>query len=319
MRIEKKNGIPIYVQVKEYILEEIKKGILKIGDKLPTERELSQKLHVSRNTISTAYDLLEEEGVLVSYQGKGTFVAQEDKTWKQEREKTKVIQLVDIALEEAIEMGLSTKEFIVLVQERVKEKEEFIKNINAVFVECNREQAKLFSEQINKNFNLRVNPAILDDLKDGASQNNTIRNANLIITPFNHVNEVKNRLGYAKKEVIGIGTNPNLATIVKIAKYPKGTRFGQISLSKEFQFKVQYTLKSAGLEDIIIHATTSDKEEELLKIIDCSDVVIVSPSRATQVKKLIGDKKEMIRFDYVLDQEAIKTLLSKIIELKSNL
>ena len=318
MKIERENGIPIYVQVKKYILDEIKQGVLKTGDKLPTERELSQKLRVSRNTISTAYDLLEQEGVLVSYQGKGTFVAQEDKTWQQEREKTKIIQLVDIALEEAIEMGLSTKEFIALVQERVREKEEFIKNINAIFVECNREQAKLFSKELSRKFNLRVMPATLADLRDQAAKDN-ISKTNLIITPFNHVNEVKSIIGYRKKEVIGISSNPNLATIVKIAKYPKETRFGQISLSKEFQFKVQYTLKLAGLDDLKICATTSDKEEDILKVIQCSDVIIVSPGRAIQVEKLVGNKKEIVRFDYVLDHENVKTLLSKIIEIKNNL
>ncbi len=318
MKIERENGIPIYVQVKKYILDEIKQGVLKTGDKLPTERELSQKLRVSRNTISTAYDLLEQEGVLVSYQGKGTFVAQEEKTWQQEREKAKIIQLVDIALEEAIEMGLSTKEFIALVQERVGEKEEFIKNINAIFVECNREQAKLFSKELSRKFNLRVMPVTLADLRDQAAKDN-ISKTNLIITPFNHVNEVKSIIGYRKKEVIGISSNPNLATIVKIAKYPKETRFGQISLSKEFQFKVQYTLELAGLDDLKICATTSDKEEDILKVIQCSDVIIVSPGRATQVEKLVGNKKEIVRFDYVLDHENVKTLLSKIIEIKNNL
>lgn len=318
MKIERENGIPIYVQVKKYILDEIKQGVLKTGDKLPTERELSQKLRVSRNTISTAYDLLEQEGVLVSYQGKGTFVAQEEKTWQQEREKAKIIQLVDIALEEAIEMGLSTKEFIALVQERVGEKEEFIKNINAIFVECNREQAKLFSKELSRKFNLRVMPVTLADLRDQAAKDN-ISKTNLIITPFNHVNEVKSIIGYRKKEVIGISSNPNLATIVKIAKYPKETRFGQISLSKEFQFKVQYTLELAGLDDLKICATTSDKEEDILKVIQCSDVIIVSPGRAIQVEKLVGNKKEIVRFDYVLDHENVKTLLSKIIEIKNNL
>src|SRR5690554_6939307 len=83
MRIERKSDIPIYIQVKNQIIDAIKNSRIKIGEKLPTERELSQRLKVSRNTISAAYDLLEQEGVLISYQGRGTFVAEEGKTWKQ--------------------------------------------------------------------------------------------------------------------------------------------------------------------------------------------------------------------------------------------
>lgn len=320
MKIERKNGIPIYAQVKNYILKDIKKGILKTGDKLPTERELSQKLNVSRNTISTAYNLLEQEGVLISYQGRGTFVAEEDKTWQQDRAKTKVVQLVDIALEKAIEEGLSTKEFILLVQERVKEKEEFIKNISSVFIECNIEQARFFSEELSKITNFQVHPATVSDLKDRNEYvQKVIDQSNVIITTFNHVNEVESLVGDANKEVIGVASNPNLETIVKVAKYPKGTRFGQISLSKEFHFKVQYALKSAGLDHIIIYDTTSSKKEDILDVADKSDVIIVSPGRVTEVKKLIGEEKEIIRFDYVLDQGSVKAILSKIMGIKNNL
>lgn len=320
MKIERKNGIPIYAQVKNYILKDIKKGILKTGDKLPTERELSQELNISRNTISTAYNLLEQEGVLISYQGRGTFVAEEDKTWQQDRAKTKVVQLVDIALEKAIEEGLSTKEFVLLVQERVKEKEEFIKNISAVFIECNIEQARFFSEELSKITDFQVNPATVSDLKDRNEYvQKVIDQSNVIITTFNHVNEVKNLIEDANKEVIGVASNPHLETIVRVAKYPKGTKFGQISLSKEFHFKVQYALKSAGLDHIIIYDTTSSKKEDILDVADKSDVIIVSPGRVTEVKKIVGEEKEIIRFDYVLDQGSIKAILSKIMGIKNNL
>ena len=56
IEINKKNGVPLYIQVKKQIMDEIKKGTLKVGTKMPTERELSQRLKVSRNTISTAYN-----------------------------------------------------------------------------------------------------------------------------------------------------------------------------------------------------------------------------------------------------------------------
>lgn len=320
VKIERKSGVPIYTQVKNHIIDDIKNGRLKIGEKLPTERELAQKLKVSRNTISAAYNLLEQEGVLISYQGRGTFVAEEGKTWKQHTTKNKVVRLIDLALEEAIEMGLDTKEFIALTQERVKEKELLIKNINALFVECNIEQAKFFADELSRVTHLNVLPMTLSELQSQREDiKETISKTQIIITAFNHVNEVKSLIVDTKKEVFGIASNPNLETIVKIAKYPKGTKFGQISLSKEFYFKVQYALKSAGLENLMMNATISKDEKEVLRVIEESDVIIVSPGRGEEVKKLVGKKKDVIRFDYVLDQGSVKEILSRIIEIKSYL
>ena len=67
-------GIPIYLQVKDFILDKIKSGEYQSGTKIPTERELSITLGISRNTVIAAYKELLLEGVLEAWQGRGTFV-----------------------------------------------------------------------------------------------------------------------------------------------------------------------------------------------------------------------------------------------------
>lgn len=68
------DSTPLYQQVKEEVLRKIKNGLFQPGDKLPTELQLSNQLHVSRITVSKALNELREEGILVSYRGKGTFI-----------------------------------------------------------------------------------------------------------------------------------------------------------------------------------------------------------------------------------------------------
>lgn len=320
MKIDRDSGVPIYIQVKNYIMSDIKNGRLKIGEKLPTERDLSLKLKVSRNTISSAYNALEQEGVLISFQGRGTFVAEEGNTWKQETIKDKIYRIIDLALEEAIGNGFNTKEFIAFVQERVKEKEILIKNLNAIFVECNIEQARFFAEELSRTTNLNVIPMTISQLRDeDQAVKKAISGTQIIITAFNHVNEVKSFVKDQKKEVFGVATNPSLEAIVKIAQYPKGTRIGQITLSKEFYYKIQYALSSAGLEKAEIIGTTSREQADVLKIINESDVIIVSHGREEEVSKLAGGKKEIIRFDYILDQSSVQAIMSKIMEIKRSL
>lgn len=68
---------PKYLEIKDYLNNKIKKGILKAGDKIPSERELMELFNVSRMTVRQAIDRLVNEGILVKMVGKGTFVTKE--------------------------------------------------------------------------------------------------------------------------------------------------------------------------------------------------------------------------------------------------
>ena len=118
------------------------------------------------------------------------------------------------------------------------------------------------------------------------------------------------------KEVIGVAINADLETIVKIARYPEDTKFGFVCMSEEFKFKIRGALEKAGLGNINIEYTNTTDKNELVKLINNSDVIIVSPGRYKDVKENIVEDKEIIRFLYSLDDNSVKALKSKIIELK---
>ncbi|MGO4348796.1 PLP-dependent aminotransferase family protein [Paenibacillus sp. MCAF9] len=67
---------PAYTQVKEYMKSLITLGVLQANQKLPSTRELSSMLNVSRNTVVNAYADLKDEGFVYVDKGKGSFVAQ---------------------------------------------------------------------------------------------------------------------------------------------------------------------------------------------------------------------------------------------------
>ena len=68
-------GVPIYVQLREQILQAIGDGTLKPGARLPTMREVAVALKIDLNTVQRAYAALEREAVLTTLRGRGTFVA----------------------------------------------------------------------------------------------------------------------------------------------------------------------------------------------------------------------------------------------------
>ncbi|WP_270939857.1 PLP-dependent aminotransferase family protein [Romboutsia lituseburensis] len=75
----------IYIQIKDHISSMIDKGLIPNNSKLPSTRELSQLLNVSRNSVVLAYEELKSEGIIYSISGKGTFAKSNktlpDSTW----------------------------------------------------------------------------------------------------------------------------------------------------------------------------------------------------------------------------------------------
>ena len=66
----------LYEQVVEEIVQRIRSGVYKPGDRLPTEKELVEELGVSRNSLREAMKCLITAGLVTSTSGKGTFLSQ---------------------------------------------------------------------------------------------------------------------------------------------------------------------------------------------------------------------------------------------------
>ena len=64
----------LYIQIYNQILSEIQAGSFKVGDKLPSERELCAQFGVSRAPVRQALSALEMNGIIYSRQGEGVFV-----------------------------------------------------------------------------------------------------------------------------------------------------------------------------------------------------------------------------------------------------
>ena len=70
---------PIYEQVEDGIRKLVVNNLIAADEKLPSVRELASKYALNPNTISRAYRELEEQGYIYTLNGKGTFVAANEK------------------------------------------------------------------------------------------------------------------------------------------------------------------------------------------------------------------------------------------------
>jgi GntR family transcriptional regulator len=75
LRIEA-SGVPIYVQIRDQMLQAIGAQLLRAGEQLPTMRQVAVALKVDLNTVRHAYEELEASGAIVIVRARGTFVAE---------------------------------------------------------------------------------------------------------------------------------------------------------------------------------------------------------------------------------------------------
>lgn len=109
--ISNRSGVPIYEQIKNQIKEAILAEQLKEDDMLPSIRQLAKDLKVSVITTTRAYSDLEEEGFIVSVQGKGCYVLPQNKELAKESALRKIEQHLSEAISIAIRSNVTKEEF----------------------------------------------------------------------------------------------------------------------------------------------------------------------------------------------------------------
>ncbi|WP_143416095.1 GntR family transcriptional regulator [Geobacillus sp. E263] len=107
---------PIYQQIVKQIKNLIIKGELAENEMLPSIRTLAKELQISVITTKRAYQELENEGYIVTVQGKGTFVAAQNKELLKENQ----LKMIEEKLTEAVEAGKSINLTMEEMQEILK-------------------------------------------------------------------------------------------------------------------------------------------------------------------------------------------------------
>lgn len=109
------SGEPIYLQIKEQIKNQILTGQLQDGELLPSIRNLAQSLKISVITTKRAYDELEQEGLVTSVSGKGTFVSGNNKESLREIKYRALEDQIRLMIKESRAIGLTKKDLLNLV------------------------------------------------------------------------------------------------------------------------------------------------------------------------------------------------------------
>ena len=113
--ISNSSGQPIYEQIASQIKSMIITGELREGEALPSMRLLAKELRISVITTKRAYDELEREGFIVSFTGKGSFVAGKNIELIKEQHLKEIENHMQEILKLSKECGLKLDELIEMI------------------------------------------------------------------------------------------------------------------------------------------------------------------------------------------------------------
>ncbi|WP_331487913.1 GntR family transcriptional regulator [Anaerocolumna sp. AGMB13025] len=108
--------LPIYMQIKDQIKEQILNGTLKENETLPSIRQLAKDIGISVITTTRAYSELEQEGFIATTPGKGSIILPRDNAMVREQYLKRIEEAFLLAMENARYAGIDKEELVVILK-----------------------------------------------------------------------------------------------------------------------------------------------------------------------------------------------------------
>jgi DNA-binding transcriptional regulator YhcF (GntR family) len=119
LHIERGSSTPISRQIAEQVAALCAAGSLKVGDRLPSVRQLAQELTVNQNTVLRVYERLSADGLLEMRHGEGTFVAANASRRRFEKQRRQLIDELSLIVRRGLMLGITPDDVRQLCDEAI--------------------------------------------------------------------------------------------------------------------------------------------------------------------------------------------------------
>lgn len=323
--LDKKNKVPLYLQLRDQITYYISTGTLGAREQLPPVKVLAKTLDINFQTVRKAYKELEENGLINIKHGEGTFIsltnsARRAKTPGRNGNSNETdIQtgFADAArkfIEQYLRQGLDFTEAKKIVEKSFAEIERNQVAPVIVFAECNQFQIKQISEILEKELKLEVTRMLITDLeKEIPALMEDGRKINIVTTGF-HVNEVRRAVGEMPIQIDILITNLNPEIRRQLETVGEKGKYSFICRDQESAVLYKDLLKAElGYEQIHLTSCTLSETDKVQKILNSSDVLLSAPSVYEEVRKLAPPEKAVYNVFERVDPMSLKVVKDRIL------
>ena len=125
MELNAVEGKPIYVQIAEWLEEEILRGHIKEHEKIYSQYQLAEMFNINPATAAKGINILADQGILYKKRGLGMFLSPEAKEKIRDKRKNHTLKkLVEEVVFEAQLLGVTEAELISMIRDAGKEFDE---------------------------------------------------------------------------------------------------------------------------------------------------------------------------------------------------
>ncbi len=321
IRLDPKSNVPLFRQIVDQITRQIREGNLQEGSRLPSERELSEALHLARGTVKKAYEELSREGIIEVRRGQGTFVGRAEKpteTGRKERAMLQIERLLD-ALEQ---MRFTPREIETLVHISLLERIEKRETFHVAAVDCNTESLDMFHKQLAYMKGIDLKKFLLHEILGNPSSASRLEPFKLIIVTSTHYHDLLQALPSLEERIVQVAVSPSPETILELGNIGPEDTVGIVCESKTFSQIIQNKLKDLRITPRRIETWLVGEGKDAMEFIRGKDVIIVPPGYSFQVSKenkaLLQRFREeggkTIQFEYRIERGSLLHLEERIKE-----
>ena len=199
--INKDENKPIYKQLVDEILEDIKQGRLNPEDKLPTERELAERLGISRGTVKKAYKELADNGVIEVIQGSGSYIHNSAIMTGNEK-RMAAIELLDSLLDTLEDWNFSVPEILNLMNISIAKREGENGGLRVAVIDCNAESLEIFKKQLLYIPDISISAFLVETILLDDNPQALLSSYDLILTTTTHYEQVAEHIGEKKNILV---------------------------------------------------------------------------------------------------------------------
>jgi len=318
-KVQTGSGTPVYRQLVEKVVRDVREGELAPGDRLPPERELAGRLGVARGTVGRAYAELERARVIDVARGRGSVVSARQDVATGDRG-AKAAALVRDTLDRLARLRFSLREVRDMVDLALREREERLAALAVAAVDCNPEALGIWERQLGLLSRVSVSKLLLDELAGGPDPAARLAGFDLVITTVTHRAELASLAPGSEPRIVAVGVSPSQETIVALAALRPSQAIGILCESEQFLRIVQRRLDELGLGGGSTHLLLPAGAAAIERFLADRDVLVAPPgiravldrdtSRALQRFDERGGA--VLAFDYRIERGSLAHLEERI-------
>ena len=318
---------PLYKQLVEEILLDIKTAKLKSNDKLPTEREMADKLQISRGTVKKAYSELANTGVITMIQGSGSYIYNTENEPKNQKKKL-VVTLVDELTEKLLSWNYSPAEISNLINSSLAKKTGNARTLHLAIIDCNVEFLEIFKQQLLYYIaNIQISSFLLETILLTDYPQDFLAGYDLIVTTTSHYEQVAERIGNLTSKLIKVASSISKDAILNISHLTPDSKISILCSSAKFAYIVKEHILEyvPQIKNIETHYENDLESENQLPILKQYDTLILNPDSiflsqkytSELLKEYMQSGGKIIPFKYQIDNGSLIYLEEKIVQIKN--